>query len=57
MSKLKTQRAEIKNIGGSTRQQKKYAPAVRAWDNRQRDALNNSVTKMCKVFEETKHLI
>lgn len=62
MSKLKNERAEIKNeTGASSRQQKKYAPAVRRWNERMRKMhearMNAAITKMIEAYNSTKDLV
>lgn len=61
MSKLKNERAEIKTLGASSRQQKKYAPAVRRWNERTRKMhearMDAAITKMMEAYSSTKDLV
>lgn len=62
MSKLKNERAEIKNeTGASKKIQKRFAPAVRRWNDRMRKAhearMDAAITKMMDAYSSTKDMV
>lgn len=54
MSKLAIQRAELKSIGASKKIQKRFAPAVRRWDQKM---MNFKIHKMMEVHAATANLV
>lgn len=61
MSKLKNERAEIKAEGASKKIQKRFAPALRRWNERMRKMhearMNAAITKMMEAYSSTKDLV
>ena len=61
MSKLKNERAEVKAEGASKKLQKRYAPAVRRWNDRMRKLhearMDAAITKMMDAYNSTKDLV
>ena len=59
MSKLKNERAEVKAEGASKKLQKRYAPAVRRWNDRMRKLYeaHAAITKMMDAYSSTKDLV